>query len=367
MNEKHLNQLIGQYLKNFSFINDSIHQEYYKWEAVKHFQESWDIEAENFAGMLKDALSKTYNLINNKMVQPANGIIKLAERPEASETIKDLFRELFYTDDKGNIEQRQDRIERFVDAANVLLEEFEPGKWKYRQDFRSVLFYLNLFAPGENYLYKATQSREFMYCVEYADDFGSGTDFRLSKYYKMCDWLVEQINNNPELIKAHKDRLTDTMYDGDDFHILAFDIIYCGVVYNLYHDIEIFRPTKTNEKEREEKSKINAAENKLRELTGELERLLSERSNYDGFSAVGLCINHNRFGDGIITAQQENHITVSFANCDKRFLLPSSFSSGFLKTDDAEIMNLLSAMSELDSKIAQVRISINELQRLLKR
>ena len=364
MNNEHLNKLVGQYLNNFSLINDE-NQEYYKWEAVKHFQDHWDIDAENFSEMFKEAVSKTSNLINNHIVQPANGIVKLAERPEVSEEIRSLFRELFYTEDSGNIEQRQDRIEHFSDAVNNLLDKYEPGKWKYRQDLRSVLFYLNLFAPDKNYHYKATQAREFMYCVEYGDDFGSGMDFRLSKYYRMCDWLVEQIKTMPDLIKAHTDRMTETMFAGDDFHILAFDIIYSGVVYNLYHGIDIYRPTKANSKERAEKARIEAAEKKLSETTNELEKLLADRSMYDGFSAVGLKIYQRSFGDGTISVQDGNYITVTFSVGDKRFLLPTSFTAGFLKTDDEEVMRVISEMSELDSKIEQVRSKIRELQRTL--
>ena len=37
--------------------------EQYKWKAVKHFQEYWDVNAENFAEMLKAALSETSNLL----------------------------------------------------------------------------------------------------------------------------------------------------------------------------------------------------------------------------------------------------------------------------------------------------------------
>ena len=364
MNNEHLNSLIGQYLKNFSLINDE-NQEYYKWEAVKHFQDHWDINAENFAEMFKEAVSKTSNLINNHIVQPTNGIVKLSERAEVAEYIRSLFRELYYTEDSGNIEQRQDRIERFSDSINDLLDKYEPGKWKYRQDFRSVLFYLNLFAPEQNYIYKATQAREFMYCVEYGDDFGSGVDFHLSKYYRMCDWLVEQIKKMPELMQAHKNRMTDAMFDGDDYHILAFDIIYSGVVYNLYHGIDIYRPIKANSKERAEQARIKAAEEKFRESTDALERLLTDRSTYDGFSAVGLKIHHKSFGDGTISAQQGNYITVTFSSGDKRFLLPASFASGFLKTDDEEVMNVLSAMSELDSEIERVRTGLRDLQRTL--
>ena len=146
MNNEHLSKLISKYLSNFSLINEE-NQEYYKWEAVKHFQDHWDIEASDFADMFKESISKTSNLINNHIVQPANGIIKLAERTDLTDEVRNLFRYLFYTDDSGIIEQRQERIEKFSDSINTLLDQYEPGKWKYKQDLRSVLLYLNLLHP----------------------------------------------------------------------------------------------------------------------------------------------------------------------------------------------------------------------------
>ena len=38
-------------------------EEKYKWEAVKHFQDNWNIDAEDFPTMLSNALSKTGNLL----------------------------------------------------------------------------------------------------------------------------------------------------------------------------------------------------------------------------------------------------------------------------------------------------------------
>ena len=37
--------------------------EKYKWEAVKCFQDNWDINASDFADMLERSLTKTYNLL----------------------------------------------------------------------------------------------------------------------------------------------------------------------------------------------------------------------------------------------------------------------------------------------------------------
>lgn len=122
--------------------------------------------------MFKQSMSLTSNLINNSRVSPTNGIVKLAEIPELTETVRESFRELF-ADDGGDITERQNRIENFRDKINELLEKYEPEKWKYSQEFRTVLFYLNMYRPSENYLFKATEAKKFMYCTEYGDDFGT--------------------------------------------------------------------------------------------------------------------------------------------------------------------------------------------------
>ena len=55
-----LKQIISDYKSNFSRIRE---EEDYKWKAVQHFQENWQIDVENFAEMLKISLNKTHNLL----------------------------------------------------------------------------------------------------------------------------------------------------------------------------------------------------------------------------------------------------------------------------------------------------------------
>ena len=45
------------------FVGRQWPNEKYKWEAVKWFQDHWDVNAPDFAGMLSEALKKTYNLL----------------------------------------------------------------------------------------------------------------------------------------------------------------------------------------------------------------------------------------------------------------------------------------------------------------
>ena len=67
--------------------------EKYKWIAVKHFQDHWNIDAEDFAGMIVEALSQSANLLNGAMYYPRGMICVLAEfNPEK---MRELFRLLY--------------------------------------------------------------------------------------------------------------------------------------------------------------------------------------------------------------------------------------------------------------------------------
>lgn len=366
MNRENLNKLISNYMSNFDYINNEVNMEYYKWEAVKHFQEHWDIDAPDFAGMFKECVKETYNLINNRIVQPTNGIIKLAERPELTESIRQMFRDLL-ADDNGDIDKRQDKIYAFLDKADELLNIYYKGTWKYAQDMRTVIFYLSFIDPDKNYMFKATQAKEFMYCIEFGKDFGSGENFSLRKYYEMCDELVAAIKETPELVQLHKDRITDKMWSDDDYHILAYDIIYSGIVYNLYNNITIVKPTRNKAQTHEQQiqAKRDELNAELEQINTELNEVLQERAKYDEFSAKGLVVEHKAFGSGVVIAHNGNLLNIRFGEQEKRFQMPQGFSSGFLKTDSIEIMEMFNEMAVLDAKIASLRSSQSSMKRQL--
>lgn len=366
MNRENLNKLISNYVGNFYYINNEVNMEYYKWEAVKHFQEHWDIDAPDFAAMFKECVKETYNLINNRIVQPTNGIVKLAEKPELTETIRQMFRDLL-VDDNGDINKRQDKIYAFLEKADELLNIYYKGSWKYAQDMRTVIFYLCLLEPDKNYMFKATQAKEFMYCVEYGKDFGSGESFSLKNYYDMCDELVAAIKETPELVQLHNARLTDKMWTDDDYHILAYDIIYSAIVYNLYNNIAIVKPTRSKAQAHEQQvqSKREELNSNLEQINAELNESLQERANYDEFSAKGLEVTHKVFGSGVVVAHNGNLLNIRFGEQEKRFQMPQGFSNGFLKTDSTEIMEMFNEIAVLDDKISKLKSSQSTIKHQL--
>ena len=66
--------------KNMILLNDAEHDEIYKWNAVNHFQKYWDLDTDEFGEMFKQAMEKSFNLINNGIVQPTSGIVFLCKQ-----------------------------------------------------------------------------------------------------------------------------------------------------------------------------------------------------------------------------------------------------------------------------------------------
>ena len=90
-------------------------------------------------------------------------------------------------------------------------------------------------------MYKANEAKLFADCVEYYGDWGTGDQIKLKEYYRMCDELVAEIKNCKELMSTDKSRfdghfqyIRDDLANDEAKHILAYDIIYCTSVYNLY-------------------------------------------------------------------------------------------------------------------------------------
>ena len=61
------------------FVSMQWGNEKYKWEAIKCFQDNWDVNAPDFAEMLERSLSKTYNLLRSRNNFPAAMITGFAK------------------------------------------------------------------------------------------------------------------------------------------------------------------------------------------------------------------------------------------------------------------------------------------------
>ena len=61
----------------------------------------------------------------------------------------------------------------------------------------------------------------------------------------------------------------------------------------------------------------------------------------------GMEVKHLKFGLGVVSNQDNAHITIRFDVGEKVFAFPDAFTKGFLKTSDTELMEKCKKKSEL--------------------
>ena len=125
--------------------------EQYKWIAVKHFQDQWDIDAPDFGAMFKEATSKNINLLDSMNYFPRGMILEFAKADQ--EAVRSMFRDLF---NEGT--SVVDRVNRFIVEAENLRAKYGNTTWKsHYQNVNSISTYLWLRYPDKYFIYKYSE------------------------------------------------------------------------------------------------------------------------------------------------------------------------------------------------------------------
>ncbi|WP_455717947.1 hypothetical protein [Anaerosporobacter sp.] len=373
MNKEQLEIIIRNYIDKFDYVNNEEHSEYYKWIAVRHFQANWDIDAKDFGEMFKEALGKSENLINNRIVQPSNGISFLCKEENGyMEEVRSEFKKLI-ANDNGDYDQRLGKIDSFIHNINAMLQKVAPGKWKYDQDKRSVIMYLSFIDPESNYMFKATCAKEFADCIEFGDDIGSGQTFSLKNYYRLCDELMNELHNHTELLGLLDEMLAEHednngSYDkklkdiDPSLHILVYDLMYCASTYELYDGMTIKKKSKASsmaQRREERKQQIEQLWNKIEEINEELEKTSAEIEGIGIPDCMGMTLKNIKYGQGEVKKQVGRYLTVQFGVDERKFAIPDAIAKGFLKTDVVEIVEkckvLASLLEQQEKQVKEIR------------
>lgn len=147
MNTKNLHALIDKYEENYYMINGSGHDEKFKWAAVRGFRDVWFSEESKglpFSKKFDLAMKHSSIMINNSIISPTNGIVKMAE--ERPEEIESLFTDLLYAS-YSSVEQLQDHMDIFLDKTEEIRQKLFPRFYRYKQDRHAASCYLAFFSP----------------------------------------------------------------------------------------------------------------------------------------------------------------------------------------------------------------------------
>ncbi len=224
-----LKDVLVQYKQTFT--TDWWDNEQYKWEAVKWFQDNWDVNAPDFADMLSRSLDKTFNLLASYNNFPKNMIVSFAK--SAPEKVRAMFIALF--DEKKDVFER---IEAFKFQSTELLQEYGAGAAQHYQSENAICTYLWLRFPDKYYLYK------YGYIKTVADVLKSDYQFKkgaysdnLRNFLRFYDEISRVLKEDSELVNLFQSKLTDDCYPDPELKTLTIDVgFYINRCYSKQKD-----------------------------------------------------------------------------------------------------------------------------------
>ena len=211
-----LKEVLVHYKQNF--VSKIWSEEKYKWEAVKWFQDNWDVNAPDFAEMLNRSLDKTYNLLASANNFPKGMIAVFAK--SAPEEVRSMFLSLY--DESKDV---YERINAFKIQSAVLLEKYGNGAAQHYQYENAISTYLWLRFPDKYYIYKfgevKTVASELK--ADYHFKKGAYSD-NIRNFLKLYDEISAALKQDTELVNLFRSQLTDTCYPDPELKTLTIDV-----------------------------------------------------------------------------------------------------------------------------------------------
>lgn len=211
-----LTEVLVQYKQNF--VSKLWGEEKYKWEAVKWFQDNWDVNAPDFAEMLNRSLDKTYNLLASANNFPKGMIVGFAK--SAPEEVRAMFLSLY--DESKDV---YERINAFKMQSTVLLEKYGNGAAQHYQYENAISTYLWLRFPDKYYIYKFGEVKTVASELEsdYRFKKGAYAD-NIRNFLKLYDEISAALKEDTELVNLFQSQLTDTCYPDPELKTLTIDV-----------------------------------------------------------------------------------------------------------------------------------------------
>ena len=211
-----LKDVLVQYKQNF--VSKLWGEEKYKWEAVKWFQDNWDVNAPDFAEMLNCALDKTYNLLASANNFPKGRIVGFAK--SAPKEVRAMFIALF--DESKDVFERMDA---FKLQSTVLLEKYGNGAAQHYQYENAISTYLWLRYPDKYYIYKLGEVKTVASELESDYHFKKGAYAdNIRNFLKLYDEISIALKADTELVNLLQSQLTDTCYPDPELKTLTIDV-----------------------------------------------------------------------------------------------------------------------------------------------
>ena len=216
INKELLREALAEY--KISFPSERWPEERYKWEAIKAFQDNWDINASDFSSMLEASLSKADILLLSANNFPG-GMIKLFAK-SAPEEVRTMFKELY--DETKDV---YGRVSGFKNHAQRLLELYGGEAKNHFQRENAISVYLWLRYPDRYYIYKFGELQKIAAKLESELRFKKGAyEENLRNALVVFNEIREEVVKDEELISIFKEQLDENCYPDPEYMTLTQDV-----------------------------------------------------------------------------------------------------------------------------------------------
>lgn len=215
-NHTHLKEILVKYKQ--IFVTQRWGEEKYKWEAVKWFQDNWDVNAPDFSAMLNRSLEKTFNLLASSNNFPKGMIVGFSK--QAPEEVRSMFIALY--DENKDV---WERVNAFKMQSSILLEKYGNGAAQHYQYENAISTYLWLRYPDKYYIYKFGEVKTVAGELESDYHFKKGAYAdNIRSFLRLYDEINVSLKEDTELVNCFQSQLTDNCYPDLELKTLTIDI-----------------------------------------------------------------------------------------------------------------------------------------------
>lgn len=227
IDRERLNQILTQYKANFPIwwgLRENGQVPLFKWKAVSHFQNNWDIDAENFGRMFEEATRKTFYLLTF----PDRGkdiILKLSQNDDSA--TRELFRNLF--DETVALPLR---VKTFMNSAKEMWRRHPDGEGSCRQTIRIISTYLWLHDPDKYYIYQYDiVSNSALFLRFNRPILRNGSAESMLTGYELYNEIREAVKEDGSVAELIRPHLSFDCYGDPELVTATIDVMY----YYYYH------------------------------------------------------------------------------------------------------------------------------------
>ncbi len=225
LNKAILKEGLARYKKDFA--DGWWYENKFKWEAIQHFQNLWNIEASDVPRMIDNSLSATGVLLAATNFYPRKMIEEFGLM--APEKVRDMFLNLFdeNKDVIGRIEEFKQKSQILFDANLSLLRKKYPSAKLHFQNEKVISTYLWLRYPDKYYIYRFRETKLLANILQSNYFFKQGAIVNnLEEFYSLYNEIREYVLADSELIDLFKSKCTKSCYPDPQYRTLTSDFCH---------------------------------------------------------------------------------------------------------------------------------------------